>query len=452
MLQALLAPFARQLSTEDALVRSLTRGLAAGAGVVLVRGIGAVLIYASQIILARSLAPAEAGAYWLALPAATLASFAMSGGFMMGAVRFVPDFIEKHKPELARGYFRQGILISCLAGLAVVALAGLAYIAGALPVAAHFYPLVLLTAAVATPLAIHNFMIDFQRGLHRPVQAFVLQSLVNPVLVAAAMLLLAWLGSANAVTAMAATLAIACLLALMQILLIRRSDGAWLFSKAPQYATRQWIRAGLPLAATALAGNLVNWIDLFIVGLLLPIEQAAIYSVVGRVFYVLQFFGSSVTSGVAAQYSRILSSSGAPGLRSYVPRITAIVVLVNIVMAVVAITFRHEILRAFGPVFVTGAQALATLALAHLLRCLLGPWDTLLYLAGHERLVTAITLTSTAALALLCFATVPVYGIMGAAASSACVLVLTAGVGYGMVRVRLGVDPGLSGLIVRRPS
>lgn len=433
----------------DGVAGNMLSALFAGGGIMLLRGVGAILTYASQIIVARSLPTADAGAFWLAMPAAMLASFALSLGFMLGAVRFVPLFIERDAPQFARGYLQQGMLFSCLTGGAVVMLAILAVTFGLAP--PHSQQLVLAAAALCIPLTIHTFAIDYQRGLHRPVQAFVLQSLANPLLIAGGVFALSRLGYASAGAALTYTVFATILLAIGQLYLIDRSDGAWLFSRPAEYETRKWLRTGLPLAVTALVGNLGNWLDLFIVGLVLPIEQAAIYSVVGRILYILQFFGSAMTSGVAAQYSRLLHSGEHERMRRFAPKVTAIIVAANLLAAPLIISFRHEILGTFGPAFDGGATALAVLVAAQLVRCFIGPWDTLLYLAGHERLVTAITLISTACLGLGCLLFAPFFGIMGAAATSALVLTATAVAGWRFTRRRLDLDPSVLG-ISRRSS
>jgi len=404
----------------------------------MVRGVGAVLIYGNQIVIARCMSAAEAGAFWLAMPATTLASFALSLGYMMGSIRFVPWYIEQKTPQFARGYLQQGTFFSCLAGAAVVLLAGLAIALGFVPEQSRF--LLIAAAILSIPLTINYFVIDFQRGLHRPIQAYVLQSLANPVLISAGVFALFLFDRASAGMLLVIAVAVTVFLTIGQMLLIKRSDGKWLFSQAAAYETRLWLRTGLPMAITALLGNLANWLDLFIVGLMLPIEQAAIYSVVGRILYVLQFFGSAMNSGVAAQYSRLLHGLEHERLYQFVPRITIVIFLANLVAAPVIIAFRYEILGTFGPIFREGASALVIVISAQLVRCLFGPWDTLLYLAGYERLVTVITLVSTTCLGLGCVLLAPSFGIVGAGTASAGVLTLTSVIGWRLTRFYLNLD------------
>ncbi|MGV7030619.1 lipopolysaccharide biosynthesis protein [Methylobacterium symbioticum] len=419
---------AARLSLGMALQRlRAARSGAAGAAlsVFLIRIAAAGFAYAAQVLAARLMGWEEYGVFATVWVWTAMLGHTLTLGLSQGACRFLPEAQGRGDLAEARGYLAAGALLTLAASVGI-ALLGLVLLRAAPSVLAEPYRAPLVIAALVLPLfALQDYLEGVARSQNWAVLAIAPPYLLRQVAMMGALLAAVLAGApARAEVAMACMLAAAALAtALQSVLLLARLRGA-LAPGPARFDLRRWLRACLPIAAIDLATAGFGFVDVMVLGFLMPPAAVGLYFAATRIQQFVVFVHFAAAAATAQRYSAARGDGAAlAGLVRLQGQATAAATLA-VAVAVVAVS--PLLLAMFGSGFSESVPILAVLAAGSVAASLFGPGEDLLTMLGGERLCAAITVAALGLAALLCLILVPPLGVIGAALAMAIATVLRA--------------------------
>lgn len=294
-------------------------------------------------------------------------------------------------------------------------------------------------------IALGNLRGAALRGLRRVVLGqlpeFILRPALLSILIPTAILLL---GSPRLTSSQAMGLhvvAAAFGFAVGALLLVRSRPPELRAEPLPEYRTRKWFAAAIPLALVS-AMQLSNQNTVIILlGLIRGTKEVGIYKALVTATSVVPFGLQAVTLAVSPYFARLHTQGDKRRMQRLVT-LTARGILLSAVPVVLALVVWGEqiLAKAFGEEYASGRTALTILALGQLVNAGMGNVGTLLNMTGHEQ-ETARALTISAVINVsLNLVLIPRWGINGAALSSALTLTVWNLVMWRAVHRLLGIE------------
>ncbi|MEH3144884.1 MAG: lipopolysaccharide biosynthesis protein [Methylobacterium frigidaeris] len=375
--------------------------------------------FAAQVLMARLMGRAEYGIFATIWIWTALLGHASTWGLSQAACRFLPAYRVGGEAAPTRGFLAFGTLVSLGASAALAAAGAAVIVSWPGLVAAPYLAPALLAALVLPLFAVQDFCEGVARSQNWTLVAIVPPYLVRQGLIMAAMLAAVAAGApADAWVAVAGTLAATALsLALQAGILGWRLRRLW--PGAHDHRGRTWMRAALPLALIDLAGSGFNFVDVLILGFLLPPEQVGLYFAATRLLQFLVFVSFAASAVTAQRYAEAAARNDRTGLSALVRRWSRLTFLATLATGLALVAAGPVLLGLFGPEFRASLGLLAVLVAGQVGAAAFGPAEDLLTMLGGEGACAAITLGLVLAAALGVLLLVPVLGIMGAALAAA---------------------------------
>nr|NUR37921.1 oligosaccharide flippase family protein [Sphingomonas sp.] len=418
-----------------------------GAGVSMaVRIAGLGLSYVANVLLSRTLGISEYGQYVIALSWALVLTLPAKAGFDNSALRYSTIYLQKEDFAAWRGFVRAGsaaiVLISLIVG-ALILIAGSALI----PVGEatrHW------TALLVLPLALLAFGSAIMRTARRIVSAQFYEQMLRPALIIAGLGAAAVAGfrlssgSAMALTVFAAFCALAGLLSQLRRALLRSR------SHLPSYDDwQQWLAVSVPMLALSVVQELMNQVDVILLGQLADARQAALFAASWRLASLVPF----ALVGLATMAGPLIAAAYERGAADELHRVSRVVARVGFAFALISAAGLYllgkPLLGLFGTEFVAGHRVLAVLLLGGIANAFTGVVAYYATLTGRERQALAIfagALVLSIALNLLL---IPRFGAVGAAAASSSATLAWNFAMLLYVRRTLGIDASALALAPR---
>ncbi|MBD8906749.1 lipopolysaccharide biosynthesis protein [Methylorubrum zatmanii] len=394
-------------------------------GVFAIRIAAAGFAYGAQVLMARMMGGAEYGIFatvwvWIAILGHT-ATFGLS----QGACRFLPADQATGRLDRVRGFLLGGALASLGGGLAL-SLGGLAVALLRDGLLAGPYGTPILVAALVVPLFAFQ---DYLEGVARS-QGWPLLAIAPPYLLRQGLIMVTMAGAvlggapAEAWIAIACTLAATGLAATLQAALLLLRLRRHLPAGPRRYAWRLWLTACLPIAAGDLAASAFGFVDVVILGFLVPPEAVGLYFAATRIQQFVAFVHYAASAATAQRLAAARARGDEAGLAGLVRRQARWTFLATAGIGLAILAVSPLLLGLFGEGFRGSLPVLAILVAGSVAASLFGPAEDVLTMLGGERLCAGITLAMLALAALLCLALVPWLGVSGAAAAVAVAAVL----------------------------
>jgi len=418
------------------MVAPLVRGT--GIAFVLQTG-GAMLIYGSQVLLARWLGAASFGDYAYASGWTQLLAVFGALGMSLCMLKFLPEYVAAHDWPHVKGVLRAFRLIALGVGGVLGGAVALTFAAVS---PAHVNLAVLTVGLVGVPFfALKNVQMDALRSLDDVTTAYGLPYIVQPMLLIVGVGVLYTLrGSLTALQGVLVLLGALLIVSALQAWVLRRRIGARLRDVRPAYALRDWLRTALPLLVVDGATIAMSRVDLLIVGLTLSAAQTGVYAAVARAASLVSFVLYAVNAVTAPRIAPLYRAGDRAGLQRLVTLATALSLSLALGMALGMIAFAGPLLHLFGAEFVRGREALIILTLGHFANAASGPVNELLHLTVHQRASSVIALGGVVLSVALNMALIPRWGIEGAAVGTALAMVAQNVTLYVFVRRKLGIN------------
>jgi O-antigen/teichoic acid export membrane protein len=421
-----------------------------GAGVSMaVRIAGIALSYVANVLISRTLGLEGFGAYAIALSWALVLTLPAKAGFDNSALRYASVYLERQDFPAFRGFIRfatAAVICVSLAVSAIILVAG----SRLLPLDASTRA---WTAALVLPLALLAFYSVVMRTARRIVSAQFYEQMLRPALIIAGLGVAATAGirmslsSAMGLTTIAATAAL--------IALIVESNRALRSARSfqPRYDQwQQWLMVSAPMLVLGIVQELMNQIDIILLGQLADARQAALFAASWRLASLVPF----ALVGLATMAGPLIAAAYERGAGDELYRVSSIVARIGFVFALVSAmalyVLAKPLLALFGHEFGQGSRVLAVLLLGGVVNAFTGVVAYLLTLTGRERHALAIFAGALALSIGLNLLLIPRFGAVGAAVASSSA---TAAWNLAMlvyVRRVIGIDASALALPLRRES
>ncbi len=427
------------------------RSGAAGAAlsVFLIRIAAAGFAYGAQVLAARLMGWEEYGVFATVWVWTAMLGHTLTLGLSQGACRFLPEAQARGDLAEARGYLAAGAMIT-LGAACLTALLGLVLLRTAPAILAEPYHAPLAVAACLLPLfALQDYLEGVARSQNWAVLAIAPPYLLRQVATMAALLAAVLAGApARAELAMGCMLAAAGLATALQAGLLLVRLRAVLPAGPRRTDLRRWLGACLPIAATDLATAAFGFVDVIVLGFLMPPAAVGLYFAATRIQQFVVFVHFAAAAATAQRYSAAHARGDRAALAGLVRLQGQATAAATLAVAVAVVAASPLLLAMFGSGFSESVPILAVLAAGSVAASLFGPSEDLLTMLGGERLCAVLTLAALAAAALLCLALIPLLGVIGAALATALATVLRAALLAAAARAVHGLStPVWSGLL-----
>ena len=395
--------------------RSLSRGALVTFAI---RVLGAGLLYALHVLLARWMNADGYGVYVFAISWTSFLAQFGALGLPNAALRFVPEYRTSGRTALLHGFLSTSRLLlvggsSLLAALAAVV--AVLVPTGEIPLSA------LLVGFALTPgMALLLFETEVLRARSRFAWSYAPNQLLRPLAVGGVA------GGLVALTGIVTPLQV--LLATGGVFVVAvgiqqgvtRSDLARPDAPAER-RPRRWLRVAGPLLLTGGFQLLLRKTDVVLIGMLVGTDAVGIYFAALRTAQVVTFLGFAVDAVAAPEISRLYHSDS-DELQATVSRLAHWYFWPTLLAAGGLVLVAEPILSLFGPAFTEGVPVLVVLVIGLVVNAAMGPQTHLLTLTGHERSCASIYGACALLNVVLNVVGILLYGPLGAALATATTL------------------------------
>ena len=374
--------------------------VARGAGISTVgQGIGRVLGYLAQIIIAQTFGLQAYGFYSLGVAASNGAQILSRFGMENGVVRYVAHYRAQDDTARVRGTIIQAICVSLALSLvlATVMFFGAEYAADLYYKKAPMEP-VLKAFAVSLPFFTFMMMVLWAtQGFQTVTYASYVQQMIRPALflLLVPIFYLLGLGVIGAVAAYGVSMALGCVVSVYFL----RKLFPLLFDRRvrPKFETRSLFSVSVPMSITTGAQYANTWSAIWVLGYFAAGTPVGIFQAAART----ATFSTIVRFAFSGIFSPIISSLHAQGDRESLGRLYKdisrwIFTGAFGIFLVILLLARDALVLGFGEKAAGGILALIIVAAAQLYSSSVGPTPRMLAMTGNQNI--AMFATATAAL------------------------------------------------------
>jgi O-antigen/teichoic acid export membrane protein len=407
----------------DAYVGRIARGAGIGSFGI---GIGQVLRYAIQVVLAKMYGPAQLGFYVLGVTMVQAANSLSQLGINHGVIRYTAEYRARRDVSRMRGTILLGLWVTFALSLVLACL--IFFSAGILAdriFSKPFLETIFRAFSIAVPFFAAMSMAlsatqGFQTVKYRTYVQHVLQPLIALGLIVVFYLLGMQLFGAVAayVLSMAAGLVLSLhyLKQLFPELLDREVP--------PEFESRALFSVAGPMSVVGLA----QWVNqggtVLVVGIFATAGEVGIYNAAAGTgalpVLVLTAFSGIFDPMISDLYSRGMLND----LGLLYRDVSRWIFTGSLAIFLLTLLLARDIMAMFGAEFVVGWLAMVLIAGAQLFSCSVGPTSRILVMTDRQKTLMVTMLGSTATVLIANVVLVPLYGILGAALARAAGLVL----------------------------
>jgi O-antigen/teichoic acid export membrane protein len=388
--------------------------------VLLVRVAGAGLGFAFNVALARMLGADGLGVYHLSLTFALIASVVGRMGMDAAMLKFAATSHAARDSRRLAAVHRLGMgtaLLCCgiVAACTFFAADWLAVTVYADPAIAQ--PLRLMALALV-PFALLSLYGELLKaGQHQALCSFV-QGAALPIV--SLLLLFVFARYIQDASAAAAVYLVAnTVVCLTSYVLWRRTVPPAGSLTTESIRFRDLFLTAMPMYGSAIADVVMTFSDVLILGMFATAADVGIYTAAARTALLTRFLLLANSSVAAPRFAALHAAKDTEGVARLAVRSTLLTTVSSVPLLLIFIAFPEQILSLFGPQFEAGAQALIILSIGQFVNAATGPVGYLLNMSGFHRIEGRIAVVGALLTVGLCFALIPFWGILGAAAANA---------------------------------
>jgi O-antigen/teichoic acid export membrane protein len=378
------------------------------------RGSGLVLNVAVAVVLGRMLGVRGYGAYAAAIGLATILTAPAALGGRPLLIRGTATYLAAREWGLLRGLIRRSLgvvaLTSCVLGAGtcavILAIGGHSTVKSAM-----------LASAVLLPLMTIGLLTQgLLQGLRRVTAAFAPPTLLRPLVMLAALGLLAALGTDPSPQGAVLLQGIALGLPLVvTALLVRRALPGAVRTASAAYASREWLRRALPMGLSSALFGITGSVGVTLAAAIAGPDEAGLLAGAMRVATAVMLLTWAANEAFQPDVARAWVMGEAESLQRAVTSLTRSVAATTTVAAATVAVLAGPVLRVFGTGFGDGATALRLLCIAVVVNAAGAVNVTLLNMTEHQRGAaqsSAAGLVTTVSLSALM---IPAFGAAGGA-------------------------------------
>jgi O-antigen/teichoic acid export membrane protein len=225
---------------------------------------------------------------------------------------------------------------------------------------------------------------------------------------------------------MAATIAATYLVTLLQGLALRRRLRRTVPAGPREFHPIHWIAISLPIFLVEGLFNLMTNVDILIVGALVDPASAGIYFAAVKALAIVHFVYFAVRAGAAQRFSAYYAAGDRSQLQSFLRDTLHWTFWPSLLISAVLLLLGKPILALFGPSFVEGYPLFFIFIAGLLVRASVGPAESILTMAGEQRICATVYAAVFALNVVLNFLLIPPLGLAGAAIATASAIAIEA--------------------------
>lgn len=408
-------------------VRHRLRGT--GVGATLVRGAtgaagahvsGVVLALLAQLVLARLLDVSHYGYYVYAFTWTIILAELCRLGFQNSLIRFTSSYRTDEAWASLHGIIRRGgqiVLISAIVTGALLAAVTL-ILAERLPGAqvATF----LVAAVAVVPVALLGVTQGILQGHRRPAQAMLpFRTLLHAGTLVLALAAATTTGLDTAPQAMVLTLLAAVASLAIAVVWARTALDPAVGMTAPDYQTRFWLRASLPLLLMSGMQLLMKHTDTVMLGALASTDEAGFYFPAARMATLASLGLLSANAIVAPMVSELYTRGDRAGLQRLLTFAAIGTSAVTLAATAAFWLLGAWALGLFGEAFRGAYPALMILLAGQVVNALSGPVALVMTMTGHQDRASLVLVCAALLNVTLNAILIPYFGLLGAAIATA---------------------------------
>ena len=388
--------------------------------VLAVRLAGAGLGFAFNVALARLLGAGGLGTYHLSLTFALIASIAGRIGTDASMLKFAATSYAAADGKTLAAVHRMGM---GTAALCCSAVAACTYFAADW-IAATVYgdpqiaaPLKFMALALL-PFSMLNLYGELLKAGQHQALSSAIQGAALPLV---SLLLLAVLANTvrDASSAAAIYLVANAVVCAAGYFLWRRTLPPANSAQPASVTYRTLMRTALPMYGSAIADVVMTFSDVLILGIFATVSDVGIYTAAARTALLTRFLLLANSAVAAPRFAALHAARDTEGVAKLARRSTFLTTFSSVPLLLIFIVFPEKILSVFGTQFEAGAQVLIILSIGQFVNAATGPVGYLLNMSGLHRIEGRIAVVGALLTVGLCFALIPIWGILGAAAANA---------------------------------
>lgn len=392
-----------------------------------------------QILLARLMALEDYGIYVILWTWVSVVGQVGVLGFYDSAARFIPRYGRREKHDHLAGYLATGFR-AVITGSGVLAVSALVFLAVAPDLVDPAFLMPLGVLALGFPvLSLESYLIGIARGFGWYALSTIPGYILRPALIMLGVGLAQLAGlPLDATTVLTIVVLASIVVLIVQAILLRARLPKRDRPVANRERRRFWLLASVLMMPAMTAEELFVWIDVLILGFLVPPDEASLYFAAQRSLSLAAFVQYGFMLVAARGFSLSLATADKAGLQARITRSTNATFWLTIPSVALTLIAGYPLLALFGPAFLAAYPCLVLLGLAYVIRAATGQASELLVVQGRYRLSLAIVSISVASCLGAMLLLVPLYGINGAAAAMVLVQLLRLVVVTTMVYRRTG--------------
>lgn len=209
-----------------------------------------------------------------------------------------------------------------------------------------------------------------------------------------------------------------------------------------EFDTKNWKKAGLVFFLTSMVLAINARADILLLGIFGHTADVGIYNIAVKFaqFISLPLF---IANSILSPYISELHNNNKKDLALLIKKIIRIVFVLSFIATIIYFIFGNHILGYFGEEFKIGFWCLIILTLAQLFNVFVGPVGNILSMSNFEQLVLKSMIISTIINLILNLTLIPLYGINGAAISTAVGMAIWNLILFILVKKKLNINPSV---------
>ncbi|WP_417413068.1 lipopolysaccharide biosynthesis protein [Hoeflea sp.] len=405
-----------------------------------IRIFSAAIAFVSQIILARMMGEFEYGVFVFVWVIAIIMGNLSCLGFHTAVIRFLPQYRTTGADEAIIGLAATARIFAMLSAtlIAATGVAAIYFLGDRID--AHYVQPLFIGAFVLPMIALGDVLDGTARANGWPVNALSPTYIIRPLLILCFVAGAIWLGRmADANTALIAALAATYLTTLAQFFVVTTRLAKRFPTQRIEIHVKTWLMVAFPIFLIEGFYFMLTNADVIIVGIYLPPEKVAVYFAAAKTMALVHFVYFAVKAAAAQRFSALVSGTDRAALASFARQTVQWTFWPSLLVGALAIAAGPFLLSLFGPGFQEGHLIMVILFAGIIAKAMIGPGEALLTMAGKLKIcatVYAIALAGNLGLNILL---IPVWGLHGAAASTAGAMMIEACLLHIIVRRQLGI-------------
>ncbi len=423
-----------------------------GAAALAIKVASAGTSYLMLVAFANMLHTAEYGHFGYILNLSVLLSALFGLGLPTHIMRFWPMHMERGETAKARGLVALSLRALLAAALVLALFGALLSLVRPMTGTLGFSEAWLLTAFLAASFAFADYFSGALRAQGNTVWALAPRDIgwrvLSPALAFAVLL---FSGTATARTAIYACVAVMLVVCALQAFKHLSLTQAVAGSGRRETDKSAWLKPLFPLWFSGVLYALIQQFDVIVVGTLLGSEQAGAYFAAQKTASLLGL--AMIAGGMVA--APMMAASFHAGRKAELQRICRLLAIAIAGTTIAGLSFLalagKFLLAIFDPVYVEAYGVLMVLGLGYTVDAMAGPSAYLMQMTKLEWTYLRVMAIVYAFVIALQFVFVPRYGIIAAAAATACGTVIWNILAIHLLRREIGIDPSVLSLL-RAPS